>query len=100
MLYLCAMHVNVQTRYNSAIGKEAPYFRFKESYRDVRGNVHSLIVLNIGFEPEMKPIQIKRISAALTNVSLDFLLVMDVNVIYNFFLLLIVLLVRCALCLI
>ncbi|MDL2297407.1 transposase, partial [Bacteroidales bacterium OttesenSCG-928-E04] len=60
------MHVNVQLRFNPATGQEAPYYRLKESYRDVRGNVHSLIVLNIGFEPSLKPLQVKRIAHALT----------------------------------
>ncbi|MGL5980691.1 MAG: IS1634 family transposase, partial [Phocaeicola sp.] len=60
------MHVNVQLRFNPALGKEAPYYRLKESYRDVHGNVHSLIVLNIGFEPSLLPIQVKRIAAELT----------------------------------
>ena len=45
----------------------APYYRLKESYRDVRGNVHSLIVLNIGFEPSLTPLQVRRIASALTN---------------------------------
>ena len=44
------MHVNVQLRNNPQTGDRVPYYRLKESYRDVRGNVHSLIVLNIGFE--------------------------------------------------
>ena len=44
------MHVNVQLGNNPPTGDSAPYYRLKESYRDVRGNVHSLIVLNIGFE--------------------------------------------------
>lgn len=59
------MHANVQLRFNPVIGREAPYYRLKESYRDVRGIVHSLIVLNIGFEPSLKPIQVKRIAQAL-----------------------------------
>ena len=66
LLYFCVMHVNVQLRFNSATGQEAPYYRLKESYRDVRGHVHSLIVLNIGFEPCLKPLQVKRIARALT----------------------------------
>ena len=61
------MHANVQLRFNPAIGKEAPYYRLKESYRDVRGVVHSLIVLNIGFEPSLSPLQVKRIASALTS---------------------------------
>ncbi|NDV60780.1 IS1634 family transposase [Bacteroides sp. 519] len=61
------MHVNVQLRFNPSTGEEAPYYRLKESYRDVRGNVHSLIVLNIGFEPSVKPLQVKRIAQALTS---------------------------------
>jgi hypothetical protein len=61
------MHVNVQLRYNPAVGEEAPYYRIKESYRDVRGNVHSLILLNIGFEPSLRPIQMKRIASHLTS---------------------------------
>lgn len=60
------MHVNVQLRFNPDTGQESPYYRLKESYRDVRGNVHSLIVLNIGFEPSLKPLQVKRIAQALT----------------------------------
>jgi hypothetical protein len=60
------MHANVQTRFNVAIGKEAPYYRLKESYRDVRGNVHSLILLNVGFEPSLDALQAKKIARALT----------------------------------
>lgn len=60
------MHANVQLRFNPALGEDAPYYRLKESYRDVRGNVHSLIVLNIGFEPSLKPVQVRRIAHALT----------------------------------
>jgi len=60
------MHVNVQLRFNPSAGQESPYYRLKESYRDVRGNVHSLIVLNIGFEPSLTPLQVKRIARALT----------------------------------
>lgn len=60
------MHVNVQLRFNPVTGQESPYYRLKESYRDVRGNVHSLIVLNIGFEPSLTPLQVKRIARALT----------------------------------
>lgn len=37
-----------------------------ESYRDVHGNVHSLIVLNIGFEPNFTPVNMRRIAIALT----------------------------------
>lgn len=51
------MHANVQIHFNPALGEDAPYYRLKESYRDVRGNVHSLIVLSIGFEPLLKPVQ-------------------------------------------
>ncbi len=61
------MHVNVQLRFDPGIGQEPPYYRLKESYRDVRGNVHSLIVLNIGFETSLKPLQVKRIARALTH---------------------------------
>ena len=61
------MHVNVQTRFNAALGQEAPYYRFKESYRDIRGNVHSIIILNVGFEPELLPRQMFKIANALTD---------------------------------
>ena len=45
------MHVNVQLRNNPQTGDMAPYYRLKESYRDVRGNVHSLIVLKLVLNP-------------------------------------------------
>jgi len=61
------MHVNVQLRFNPEIGCEAPYYRLKESYRDVRGNVHSLILLNVGFEPRLTPKQMHLIARALTS---------------------------------
>ena len=61
------MHANVQTRFNPAIGEKAPYYRLKESYRDVRGNVHSLILLNVGFDPSIDALQAKKIARALTN---------------------------------
>ena len=51
------MHANVQTRFNPAVGEKAPYYRLKESYRDVRGNVHSLILLNVGFDPSIDALQ-------------------------------------------
>ena len=49
------------------MGKEALYYRLKESYRDVRGNVHSLIVLNVGFVPQLDALQMRRIAYALTD---------------------------------
>ena len=61
------MHVNIQHRFNPALGKEGLYYRLKESYRDVRGNVHSLIVLNVGFVPELDANQMRRIAYALTD---------------------------------
>ena len=60
------MHVNVQLRNNPQTGDRAPYYRLKKFYRDVRGNVHSLIVLNIGFEPNLSPASMRRIDVALT----------------------------------
>ena len=60
------MHVNVQLRNNPQTGDRALYYRLRESYRDVRGNVHSLIVLNIGFEPNLSPASMRRIAVALT----------------------------------
>ena len=60
------MHVNIQHRFNKEIDSKAMYYRLKESYRDVRGNVHSLIVLNIGFEPSLQPNDIRRIAQALS----------------------------------
>ena len=60
------MHVNIQHRFCAALGEEALYYRLKESYRDVRGHVHSVIVLNIGFEPELEARQMHRIAYSLT----------------------------------
>ena len=60
------MHANVQTRFNPATGDMAPYYRIKESYRDVQGHVHSLILLNIGFEPSLTAVQVRKIAYALT----------------------------------
>lgn len=60
------MHANTQWRFCAATGGEEPYYRLKESYRDVRGTVHSLIMLNIGFEPALKPVQVHKIAHALT----------------------------------
>ena len=59
------MHANVQTRFNPATGDMAPYYRIKESYRDVQGHVHSLILLNIGFEPSLTAVQVRKIAYAL-----------------------------------
>ena len=60
------MHANVQTRFNPATGDMTPYYRIKESYRDVQGHVHSLILLNIGFEPSLTAVQVRKIVYALT----------------------------------
>ena len=61
------MHAISTLRYDAASGKEAPYYRLKESYRDVHGHVHSLILLNIGFEPSLTPRQVHRIANYLSN---------------------------------
>ena len=60
------MHANVQTRFNPTTGDMAPYYRIKESYRDVQGHVHSLILLNIEFEPSLTAVQVRKIAYALT----------------------------------
>ena len=60
------MHVNVQIRHNAQTGEKAPYYRLKESYRDVHGHVRSLIVLNIGFEPNLTVKNVQRIALSLT----------------------------------
>ena len=61
------MHAISTLRYDAANGKEAPYYRLKESYRDVHGHVHSLILLNIGFEPSLTPRQVHRIAVFLSD---------------------------------
>ena len=61
------MHANIQWRINPDTGEEAPYLRFRESYRDVRGKVHSLVILNVGFEPRLHGYQMHRIARALTD---------------------------------
>lgn len=38
------MHINSLWCLNTKTGQETPYFRLKESYRDVRGMVHSLVM--------------------------------------------------------
>ena len=60
------MHANVQTRFNPATGDIASYYRIKESYCDVQGHVHSLILLNTGFEPSLTAVQVRKIAYALT----------------------------------
>ena len=60
------MHVNIQIRHNAQTGEKAPYYRLKEFYRDVHGHVHSLIVFNIGFEPNLTVKNVQRIALALT----------------------------------
>ena len=61
------MHAISTLRYDAANGKEASYYRLKESYRDVHGHVHSLILLNIGFEPSLTPRQVHRIANYLSD---------------------------------
>ena len=60
------MHVNVQIRHNAQTDEKAPYYRLKESYRNVHGHIHSLIVLNIGFKPNLTVKNVQRIALALT----------------------------------
>lgn len=60
------MHANVQTRFNLVTGNKAPYYRLKESYRDVAGHVHLLILLNIGFEPSFTAGYVRKIAFVLT----------------------------------
>ena len=61
------MHAMSTLRYDAANGKEAPYYRLKESYRDVHGHVHSLILLNMGFKPSLTPRQVHRIAEFLSD---------------------------------
>ena len=61
------MHANILWRINPDTGEEAPYLRFRESYRDVCGKVHSLVILNVGFEPRLPGYQMHRIARALTD---------------------------------
>lgn len=55
------MHLVPVARHNSKIGDIAPYYRFKESYRDVHNHVHSYILLNVGFEPEIEIERMRKI---------------------------------------
>lgn len=64
--YFVLIHANVQTRFNPATGDMPPYYRIKESFRDVQGHIHSLILLNIGFEPLLTAVQVRKIACALT----------------------------------
>lgn len=64
--YFALIHANVQTRFNPATGDMAPYYRIKEAFRDVQGHIHSLILLNIGFEPLPTAVQVRKIACALT----------------------------------
>ena len=64
--YFAPMHANVQTRFNPVTGNKAPYYRLKESYRDVAGHVHLLILLNIGFEPSFTAGYVRKIAFVLT----------------------------------
>ena len=47
--------------------KKLPTTRLKESYRDVHGHVHSLILLNIGFEPTLHTPPVHRIAEFLSD---------------------------------
>lgn len=60
------MHANVQTRINAKTGEPSLYYRLRESYRDVSGKVHSLVLLNIGFDEEVRPASVHKIARALT----------------------------------
>lgn len=64
--YFAPMHANVQTRFNPVTGNKAPYYRLKESYRDVAGHVHLLILLNIGFEQSFTAGHVRKIAFVLT----------------------------------
>ena len=43
------MHPMIDIRKNAATQKDQWYYRIKESYRDLMGKVHSLVLLTIGF---------------------------------------------------
>ena len=47
-------------------GIRPPYYKLKESYRDAAGHVHSFILLNIGFEPLLTTVQMRKIAFVLT----------------------------------
>lgn len=59
------MHLNVLYRSNNKRGENIPYYRLNDSYRDADGKPCTFIILNIGFEPELSPDEMLRITRVL-----------------------------------
>ena len=60
------MHFSATYRHNPASGKDEPYYRLKETYRDSAGIVRSRIVLSPGFIKGFSGEQLREISIGLT----------------------------------
>lgn len=60
------MYFSSTLRHNPATRCEEPYYRLKESYRDVAGAVRGRIVLSPGFITGFSGEQLKRVAAVLT----------------------------------
>ena len=53
-------------RFSPAHGKELPYYKIKESFRDVMGRVHTRVMLTPGYLPELCSDDIVQIRRGLT----------------------------------
>lgn len=60
------MHFSATYRHNAATGKDEPYYRLKETYRDPAGIVRSRIVLSPGFIKGLSGEQLRMVSVGLT----------------------------------
>ena len=60
------MHFSATYRHNPATGKDEPYYRLKETYRDAAGIVRSRIVLSPGFIKGLSGEQLRLVSVGLT----------------------------------
>lgn len=65
-LYLCSMYFTSVIRYSPEHGKELPYYKIKESFRDAAGRVHTRLMLTPGYLPDLSGDDIPDIRRGLT----------------------------------
>lgn len=66
MSYLCRMYFTSVIRFSPEHGKELPYYKIKESFRDAVGRVHTRLMLTPGYLPELSGDDIPQIRRGLT----------------------------------
>ncbi len=65
-MYLCSMYFTSVIRFSPEHGRELPYYKIKESFRDVAGRVHTRLMLTPGYMPDFSTDEIVQVRIGLS----------------------------------